>query len=208
MRRRGLLRASGIGALAGLTTMAAAPAAAGSPPAQHPRSSWRMARELIADGPDPERAEAMQLYGQFIGSWDVTVSEHFPPQTYPAEWHFGWILHGRGVQDVFGQPSLNDHGTTVRIYDHTTDRWAVSWFGPSGAAGSAEPSIRHFQAEQVGDEVVQSGAEFEGSPMRWIFSDIGERHFHWRNEIFFDDAPDWIVVQEMDATRRWPIPRP
>lgn len=166
-----------------------------------------MARELIADGPDPERGDGLNLFGQFVGSWDVTVSEHFPPLTYSAEWHFGWILHGRGVQDVIGQPSLNDHGTTVRIYDHIAGRWVVSWFGPSGAAGSDEISIRHFEAEQVGDEIVMSGAEFEGSPMRWIFSEIEENHFHWRNEIFFGDASDWIVVIEMDATRRWLPPR-
>lgn len=202
MDRRTLLRASGVGALAGVTTMAAATPAQASAPAPNSWSSWLMARKLIANGPFPEHADALNVYGQFVGSWDATASELFGDRiTYPVGWHFGWILQGRGVQDVFDRlDKPDDRGTTIRIYDPVEDNWVVSWYGP------ASRTVRHFHAQQVGDEIIQSGVEWEDPegnryPMRWIFHDIEENHFLWRNEISFD-GETWTVVVRIDATRR------
>lgn len=35
-------------------------------------------RKLAADGPAPEHAEKLMLYGQFVGSWDVHAREFKP----------------------------------------------------------------------------------------------------------------------------------
>jgi hypothetical protein len=49
---------------------------------------------LAAAGPAPDRAGKMNLYGRFIGSWELDVTEFRDDGTTrrrPGEWHFGWI---------------------------------------------------------------------------------------------------------------------
>ena len=63
---------------------------------------------LLAGGPAADRAEKMLLYGQFVGSWDGKVVVHEAPGTRresSSEVHFGWVLGGRAVQDVWIAPS-------------------------------------------------------------------------------------------------------
>src|SRR5205809_8147501 len=90
---------------------------------------------LNADDPAAERDGKMALYGQFIGSWDLDVTEFKDDGTTrrrPGEWHFGWALEGRAVQDVWIVPPRgqrqgdaialsNRYGTTLRVYDPAID---------------------------------------------------------------------------------------
>jgi len=58
---------------------------------------------LGADGPAADRAGKMDLYGRFIGSWDLDVrqfSDDGRERRRAGEWHFGWALEGRAVQDI------------------------------------------------------------------------------------------------------------
>ena len=51
-----------------------------------------MIEALKADKPLDELAEKMQLFGQFVGSWDAQVinySADGTSRTIEAEWHFG-----------------------------------------------------------------------------------------------------------------------
>src|SRR5258708_5750610 len=62
---------------------------------------------LRADGPAPDRADKMQLYGRFIGRWEMDVvapGEGGATHTGKGEIHFGWALEGRAVQDVWITP--------------------------------------------------------------------------------------------------------
>lgn len=197
MDRRTALKLSGAGALAGLATAATTPVAGASPPSDVGKS-WLMAKELVARGPNPEREDGLMLYGQFVGSWDAHVRELFGERLeYDVRWTFGWTLAGNAVQDVLGRvDDPGDRGTTIRVYDPAQQDWVVSWFG------TKDLSIRHFRARQVGDEIHQTGADFEGSPMRWIFSQITATSFQWRNEIDFENNNNWFKVIEMAATRR------
>ena len=45
----------------------------------------------FADGPAPDFADKLQLFGQFVGSWELEVIYHGPTggRTLTAEWHFG-----------------------------------------------------------------------------------------------------------------------
>jgi hypothetical protein len=91
---------------------------------------------LGADGPASDRAGKMDLYGRLIGSWDLDVrqfAEDGTERRRKGEWHFGWILEGRGIQDVWIVPprgaqrtgnaaaNVNTYGTTVRIFDPRID---------------------------------------------------------------------------------------
>jgi len=92
--------------------------------------STEMIEALHASGPHLELADKLQLFGQFIGSWDVDVVNYLPDGSRRAmagEWHFGWVLEGRAIQDVWIAPrrglraqlgdELGDHGATLRFFD-------------------------------------------------------------------------------------------
>jgi len=60
-----------------------------------------------ADGPTADRAGKMDLYGRFVASWDLDVAqfrEHGMRRQRKGEWHFGWALQGRAIQDVWIVP--------------------------------------------------------------------------------------------------------
>ena len=62
---------------------------------------------LGADGPAADRAGKMDLYGRFVGSWELDVMQIRDDGTQrrrPGEWHFGWALEGRAIQDVWIVP--------------------------------------------------------------------------------------------------------
>lgn len=109
---------------------------------------------LAASGPYSDLAEKLMLYGQFVGSWDIEVTWYDldgSSRVGKGEWHFSWILGGRGIQDVlFAQGAPPDHfGTTLRCYDAAADLWHVAWMQPHGG------EYVHLLGRKVGDHIVQ-----------------------------------------------------
>src|SRR4051794_10610089 len=92
------------------------------------------AAALHSDGPAPDRAEQMTLYGQFVGAWTGSLrfrDESGEWQRTSAEVHFGWVLEGRAVQDVWIARGTRMYGTTVRVYVPERDAWEIPWIDPS-----------------------------------------------------------------------------
>lgn len=163
---------------------------------------------LSANGPIEDRAEKLMLFGQFVGDWDVDFIVYEPDgtkQTEKAEWHFGWVLEGRAVQDVWivprreerdkTSPVKSDYGTTIRFYDSEIDAWRVVYVSP------LHGDLVTFIARKVGDEIVLEGQDSDGSPMRWIFSNITEQSFHWRRVVSPDGGKNWRLHKEMFVRR-------
>jgi len=162
---------------------------------------------LIADGPDSGLADELQLFGQFVGSWELEVVYHDPDgeRRLSAEWHFAWALNGRAVQDVWIAPSRRDRdeqgerevdwGASVRFYDPRIDAWRSTWIGP------VKGLVLPFIARPVGDEIVLEGHFDERVVTQWIFSDIAASSFRWRAVESYDDGCTWSIVQEMSARR-------
>jgi hypothetical protein len=163
-----------------------------------------MLNALAADGPHPDHASQLMLFGQFVGSWDVdavliaadgTRSEH------PGEWHFGWVLEGRAIQDVLispprgaGEPAF-EYGTTLRFYDSQTGTWQITWITP------VQRAVRRLVARPAGNEIVLEGREPSGRLLRWTFSNITPGTFTWRGFIS-DDGTTWHQNEEMHLNRR------
>jgi hypothetical protein len=162
---------------------------------------------FLAEGPDPAVADKLQLFGQFVGSWDVAVTNHRPDgssETIPAEWHFAWALGGRAIQEVWIAPSRAERvsgrdgewGATLRFYDDSIDAWRSTWIGPRNRI------VMPFLARSVGDEIVLEGSFEDGVRTRWIFSEITPDSFSWRAVDSRDDGESWRLLQEMKARRR------
>src|SRR5262245_39736718 len=82
-----------------------------APPAS--QASPRMIDLLDAPGPDPALEEPLRLFGRFVGGWDIHWTGIAPDgsrQTARGEVHFGWVLEGRAIQDVWIFPSRDLRG--------------------------------------------------------------------------------------------------
>jgi hypothetical protein len=157
---------------------------------------------LAAPGPYAEYAEKLMLYGQLVGSWEIEATWYDQTggsRKGKGEWHFAWILGGRGIQDVlFASGSASDHfGTTLRCYDPGMDAWQVTWMQPYGG------EFVHLIGRKVGDRIVQEGVgPDEQRRERWSFTEITPVSFVWLGEVSFDEGVTWFLEQEMRAIRR------
>ena len=94
---------------------------------------------LHANGPNKDYPEKMMLYGRLVGDWAVeyTAWDANGKQVVKTtgEWHWGWALDGRAVQDVWIMPGRAERqkpgspkgewGTTIRYYDPKIDAWHI-----------------------------------------------------------------------------------
>lgn len=188
-------RAVRVVVLAALTFVAAA---------SRPAGAARL-KALEASGPYPLLREKLKLFGQFVGDWRCTVvtvnpdGSKQPPNK--CEWHWGWILGGRGIQDVWIVPSADaganpiEFGTTVRIYDSRQDVWHCVFLG------AIKNNVVVLTARQVGTEIVLETANDQGRVGQWIFSEITEKSFQWRSQVSFDNGKTWHIGQEMSVWR-------
>ena len=161
---------------------------------------------LDADGPDADRAEGLMLFGQFIGSWDIeaTFWDHDGNETTElhGEWHFGWVLQGRAIQDVLisprreAGPPLREYGSSFRLYDPKTDTWRVTWFAPVSG------TIVDLTGRRDGDRIVLEGVEPNGTLDRWEFSGITPDAFTWTGHESTDRGETWPLIERMQARRR------
>jgi hypothetical protein len=164
---------------------------------------------LEANGPNKEYAAKMMLYGRLVGDWrvDYVAWDAAGKQLVKTsgEWHWGWVLDGRAVQDVWIMPGRAERqkpaapkgewGTTIRYYDPKIDAWHIVFVGP------AYNNLNVFVARQQGDEIVQEGTSPSGKPARWIFSEITATTFRWRDEVSEDGGKTWSLREEMHARR-------
>ena len=162
---------------------------------------------LHADGPARDRSAAMMLYGQFIGAWQgrlIFLDRDGARRETSAEVHFGWVLAGRAVQDVWIAPSraargngerLLMHGTTVRVYDPTQDLWHITWIDP------VKQVCNRMTGRQIGDDIVQEYRTEEGARCQWRFTDITPDSFHWISRTSNDEGATWAVQGEFFLRR-------
>src|SRR5438034_5192278 len=138
-----------------------------------------MIEALEADGPFPDYADKLMLFGRFVGSWDVQDTffdqKGNVTKRNDGEWHFGWVLQGRAIQDVLISPPRDqrepgrppyEYGTTIRAYDPRIDAWRVTFVAP--IAGATVNLI----AREHADEIWLEGRAPDDRLYRWTFSEI------------------------------------
>lgn len=168
-----------------------------------------MLEALGASGPGRRNREQLMQFGVLVGSWDLDViyydADGSVRRRVPGEWHFGWVLEGRAIQDVWIVPPRSqrnadadnpgEYGTTLRFYDERIEAWRSTWHGPVN--GVAWP----FIAQSTDGEIVLERTMDSGELTRWVFSSITESSFHWRAISSTDCGKTWHLDQEMFATR-------
>jgi hypothetical protein len=165
---------------------------------------------LAAAGPSADRGNKMDLYGRFVGSWDLDVTQFAADgasRRRKGEWHFGWTLEGRAVQDVWivpprgdlrrGDAGVNTHsyGTTLRVFDPRIDAWHIQWTDP------VTQNYLQMIGRAQGRDIVQLGTTEDGRLARWCFLQITPASFLWRGESSADGGASWRIVTEFTAKR-------
>ena len=167
-----------------------------------------MIDRLRAEGPLPDLAEQLQLFGRFVGAWDLEWHGRDlggAPIVVSGELHFDWILGGTAVQDVWRVPldpgdsgrMRGFHGTTIRFYDSHIDAWRSTWIDPLNGR------VRRFIGRTEGAIIVLDGLD-EDPRERWSFRDITRDSFLWWSEASTDGGRSWFIEDEMLARRRQP----
>ena len=165
---------------------------------------------LGADGPAADRAGKIDLYGRFVGSSELDVlqiAEDGSQRRRMGEWHFGWMLEGRAIQDVWIVPprgelrrgdaaaNFNSYGTTLRVYDPRIDAWQIQWTDP------VTQNFLQMIGRAEGNDIVQLGTRPDGRLIRWRFSEITADSFRWTGEISADGGASWHLQVDFSARR-------
>lgn len=160
-----------------------------------------LAEALCATAAAPDRGGAMDLYGWLIGSWALDVTATRPDGSLrrrSGEWHFGWVLEGRAIQDVWIVPARSApdraaqisrdglfYGSTLRTYDPRIDAWHIQWTDP------VSQTYFSMIGRRRGEDIVQDGVIDGGTRIRWAFSDITPNSFLWTSDLSSDDGGTW-----------------
>lgn len=165
---------------------------------------------LHAPGRSCEIPESADVYGWLVGSWELEVVHYrgldLSSENLKGEAHFGWVLEGRAIQDVWIMPRASErtaetdrtnnmYGTTLRIWDPAIQAWRIRWFNP--VRGHEE----HQTGGKIGNEIMQIGARSDGTPTRWRFTEITPDSFRWLGEALEPDGNTWKLEGEFRARR-------
>jgi hypothetical protein len=135
-------------------------------------NGW-LIKGLGANGPDPALAKKLIFFGQFVGDWNIVEAQYIKADgswvKMKGEVHFGWILGGTAIQDVWmgcpeGSEKMIMFGTTIRFYDSKIDAWRSTWLSP------LKGLVQTFIGREVNHEIVLEHKTAEGYPEKWIFS--------------------------------------
>lgn len=164
------------------------------------------ARALLSAAASTEIPADDQIFAPFIGSWDLIVrwfdADGKVTREEQGEWHFAWVLEGRGIQDVWIVPprmarataaASYEYGTSIRFYDAGIGGWQSIWIGPMHHV------VRTFVARRVEDRVMLETTPGATPRMRWSFSDMAAKKFRWTNEVHEDGR--WRIQQTFEAAR-------
>jgi hypothetical protein len=163
---------------------------------------------LVARGPNSIVAQNADGFAKLIGSWSVEAFDadgDGAKRVNEGEWHFGWVLEGRAIQDVLITPLRahrvrdmptkgNRYATSLRIFDADAGIWRVFSIDPVGNLYLVM-EVRH-----EGSRIVAEGTDLSGAAYRIVTSDMTQNSFAVREER--SDGDEWTPVKELRAHRK------
>jgi hypothetical protein len=164
-----------------------------------------LADHLHSPAPARGVAEHLWAFGRFVGSWHIRwIPAATDSPELEGELHFGWVLGGRAIQDVWMVPGAGlappergfraFHGSTIRFYDPSIAAWRSTWVEPINAR------VRKFIGE-IGDGDITLTSTDDEPTLRWRFTDVTDNSFTWTGEFSDDGENTWTLEETMLATR-------
>lgn len=162
---------------------------------------------LLAEARHASIPADMDLYGSLLGSWELRGMNYRvegKPEKVIGRVEVARVLDGRAIQDIWifqldnTQPfdARNRRvGTTLRIYDPVDKVWKATWLDPVTRGRT------QLTARRQGGNIVHIGANVEGRPMRWTFTNITDTSFAWRGEHSENGGRTWKLNAEYFAHR-------
>jgi hypothetical protein len=164
---------------------------------------------LAAAERSSEIPEAEDLYGWLVGDWELEVCHYLDLDVSSHKImggaHFGWVLEGRAIQDVWFYPrpterraskeKLITYGTTLRVWDPAIRAWRITWINPM--RNHCEQQI----GRRAGKDIIQLGVRPDGTTTRWMFTEITPDTFHWLGHALEPDGKTWKLETEFRARR-------
>jgi hypothetical protein len=166
-------------------------------------NGW-LIKGLGAIGPDSSLKDKLMLFGQFVGDWDIVDAQYVQTDgtwvKMKGEVHFGWILGGTAIQDVWigcreDSKRRIMFGTTIRFYDPKIDAWRSTWLSP------LKGLVQTFIGRSIKGEIVLEHKTTESYPEKWIFSQITPQSFRWHSEETHDEGKTWLLTEEMQIQK-------
>lgn len=160
-----------------------------------------MVQALAARERAPEIPAEADVYGWLVGSWELDVvryGQDIRDRGVKGQAHFGWVLEGRAVQDVWimkAEGIVNSYGTTLRVWDASIAAWRITWMNP--ISGRRDELI----GRRIGEDLVQIGTHGDGTPIRWRFTEITSNSFRWLGEALNPDSESWTLEAEFHGRR-------
>jgi hypothetical protein len=87
-------------------------------------------------------------------------------------------------------------GTTLRVWDSSIQAWRITWINP--VTGHREEQIGRWS----GRDIVQVGTRSDGTPTRWMYTEITPDSFRWTGEALQPDGKTWKLEGEFRATKQ------
>jgi hypothetical protein len=176
--------------------------------ATKPRTASPMIESLHAEGPDPDYADKLMLFGRLVGNWDIEGRAFDESgnviREVTGEWHFGWVLEGRVIQDVLIAPprqgrepgeQSKSYDTAVRAYDPRIDAWRVTVVAPVYGA------TVNLIARKHDDEIWLAGRSPDNNLVRWTFSQFSDERVLWQGFVSKDEGLSWVRDEEIILVR-------
>ncbi len=168
-----------------------------------------MIEALQAEHPYPEYADKLTLFGRLVGSWGIEGrfldEQGNVIRESTGEWHFGWVLEGRVIQDVLISPPRQGrqpgekskaYDTAIRVYDPRIDGWRVTAFAPIYGASINLIARGHH------DEIWLEGRSPDNNLLRWTFSEFSDERVRWQGFVSKDEGLTWVRDEEIILHRR------
>ncbi len=142
--------------------------------------------------------EEYDWFAPLIGDWDCDYydePEKGQKRHVFGEWIFRRILEGTGVQDVFIFPSRKtketdpqpdgEYGTSLRMFNREKGCYDVVY--------TCERCMKRLTFRKEGSRLV--GKVLDEEKAYWIFSDITQDMFRWKNILRRDDGTEEPVCE-------------
>ena len=168
------------------------------------RTRSPMIETLRAEGPHPEYADKLMLFGRLVGNWDIEGRAFDESgnviREVTGEWHFGWVLEGRVIQDVLIAPprqrrepgeQSKSYDTAIRAYDPRIEAWRVTVVAPVYGA-----TVNLF-AREHDDEIWLEGRSPDNDLVRWTFSEFSDERVLWQGFVSKDEGLTWVRDEEI-----------